>query len=53
MNNVENCSHFGWTKYNGASYCASYGASLHYGAVGAVGKQIEYSFLTCFVSTKE
>jgi hypothetical protein len=44
MNNVEKCIHFGWTKNNGASY----GASQHYGAVGAVGAVIGYSFLNLF-----
>ena len=40
INNIEKCFHFGWTKNNGASY----GASQHYGAVGAVGAVIGNSF---------
>jgi hypothetical protein len=40
MKNVEKYTHFGWTQNDGASY----GASIHYGAIGAVGAVIGYSF---------
>jgi hypothetical protein len=40
MKNVEKYTHFGWTENDGASY----GASIHYRAVGAVSAVIGYSF---------